>query len=73
MKVKHLINQLERLPKNLQVYWADHDHGTFETGGMARYAELIDKSEITPEENDLNDGISNPFKGTPNRYVVIRP
>ena len=30
---KDLIKQLESLPKNLDIYWADHDHGKYETGG----------------------------------------
>ena len=47
MRVKDLIKQLEKLPKNLKVYKADHDHGTFETSGSVNVVELIDKSNMT--------------------------
>lgn len=73
MTVKQLIKKLEKMPKNLQVYWADHDHGRFETNNIANFVELVDKNEMTEIENDDNCRYSDCYKDTPNKYVVIRP
>ena len=73
MKVKDLIKQLESLPKNLDIYWADHDHGKFEAGGKAGQVELIDKKNMNEYENDKGCGLSDCFTHTPKRYVLIRP
>lgn len=73
MKVKDLIKQLECLPQNLEIYWADHDHGEFETGGKAGEVKLIDKKNMTEYNNDEDCGHSDCFKNTPKRYVLLRP
>ena len=74
MKVKQLIKKLEGLPKNLEIYSADHDHGKFETSSEIGRVELIDKSEMDDIEDDnYCDGGYYPFKNTPKKYVVIRP
>ena len=73
MKVKDLIAILETMPKNLTIYTADHDHGTFETNSTVRSCELINKSEMTEYDNDkYTYNGDTPFTGTPKKYVVIR-
>lgn len=73
MKVKDLIKQLENLPQNLEIYWADHDHGDFETGGKAGKVKLIDKKNMTKSNNDEDCGISDCYKHTPRRDILLRP
>jgi len=74
MTVQELIAELQKMPRDIEVYRADHDHGRFETAGSVRRVELIDKNDMTKYDNDeSNDGRSYPFKDTPTRYVVVRP
>lgn len=79
IKVKDLIKKLQKMPQDLQVYWADHDHGRYETNNTAGCVELIDKAEMRDDgENDKGDGNWNgghdpTFQDTPKRYVCIRP
>lgn len=75
MKVNQLINKLKQLPKNLDVYIADHDQGQFETSGAAGTCDLIDKNDMDDIENDkaTYDGRCFPHTSTPKKYVVIRP
>ena len=73
MKVKELRKQLECLPQNLEIYWADHDHGEFETGSKVGKVKLIDKRNMTEHSNDNDYGYSDCFKHTPQRYVLFRP
>lgn len=74
MKVSQLIKILNKLPKNLDVYTADHDHGTFEVNALVRQCELIDKNDMNDRDNDDGDFEGdNTFKDTPIKYVVIRP
>lgn len=76
MTVKQLIAKLKKMPQNLNVYWADHDHGEYEINSTAGCVEHI----YEPDEEDY------PFeyeryhlerKGyehtTDAEYVVIRP
>lgn len=76
MTVKQLIAKLKKMPQGLNVYWADHDHGSYEVNSTAGYVEHISE----PDEDD------DPFdyeryhkerKGyedsTDEEYVVIRP
>lgn len=69
MKVKDLIKYLKSMPKNLDVYTADHDHGTFETASSVTAVEFIDKKEMTEYDNDKSDLC---FQNTPKKYVVLR-
>ncbi|HEY5590656.1 MAG TPA: hypothetical protein VIK55_06520 [Paludibacter sp.] len=78
MTVKELIKQLQEMPQNLTVAWADHDHGKFETGAFVGSIDLIDKDEMNEVEND--NGCDNfgkaydpTFKTTPRKYVCLRP
>jgi len=75
MKVKKLIAILKKMPQNLEVYTADHDHGQYETNSLVGCCELIDKSEMDNETGKRHS--DNPFyeafNGTPETYVVIRP
>lgn len=73
MKVRELIKKLEKLPKNLEVYSADHDHGYYETSGVPENVYLIDKKNMTEFENDNCHGLHDCFKHTPQKYVVLRP
>ncbi len=73
MTVKDLIKKLKKMPKNLIIYTADHDHGTFETNSVAGCCEIVDKSEMDEYVNDKDCGLSNSFTDTPDRYVVVRP
>jgi len=61
------------MPQELSVYWADHDHGKYETNNTAGQVDLIDKSEMNEFENDECFGRDNCFKDTPQKYVCIRP
>lgn len=70
MKVKDLIKKLEKMPKNLEIYGADHDHGKFETSSSINEVELINKEEMDEIENDRFDEC---FQKTPIKYVVLRP
>ena len=71
MNVKELVKQLKKIPQDLEVYRADHDHGTFETAGIVNSVQLINKEDMNKYNNDGADG--GVFKDTPNKYVVIRP
>lgn len=73
MTVKELIKILKGFPQELEVYTAAHDHGKFETDCNVGCCELVDKSEMTEFSNDENSGMSDCFKGTPKKYVVVRP
>lgn len=70
MTVQQLINKLEKMPKRLQIFQADHDHGLYETSGKPGQVILINKDEMTFFENDKEDIC---FQNTPKKYVVIRP
>ena len=70
MTVHKLIKELQKLPKQLKVYQADHDHGKFETSGSINQVILINKEEMDEFENDDCDDA---FKHTPQKYVVLRP
>lgn len=68
LNVKQLISKLKKLPQNLPVYWADHDHDTYETNNEANRVHVIDPLEM----NDIQREWRTP--GNPDeRYVVIRP
>lgn len=73
MTVAELIAELKKLPKDLEVYSAAHDHGKFETDSLLNQCVLIDKNEMTKIENDKNGGLCDSFTSTPTKYVVIRP
>lgn len=75
MTVKQLISKLKKLPPNLEVYSADHDHGEFETNTILNYCDLIDKKDMSEsvKEQHNNDPYYECFNNTPKRYVVVRP
>lgn len=73
MKVDQLIKELNKLPKNLEVYWADHDHGTYETNNRCGQVHLVNKNEMTEFDNDKDCGLSDCFQHTPKKYVCLRP
>ena len=78
MKVKELIKQLKKMPQNLDVYQADHDHGLYETASGSNQVLLIDKDKMNDCENDKGDGnwnggVDMTFQTTPRQYVCIRP
>lgn len=73
MKVKKLISELKKLLQDLEVYWADHDHGRYETNNIAGDVLLIDKSEMNEIENDDDEDNHGCFKHTLKQYVCIRP
>lgn len=76
MTVNALIKELKKLPGNLEVYWADHDHAQWETNNTVQRADLHDKEEDLEQaktcctcKNDLDYFI----EYMPKRYVVLRP
>ena len=73
MKVSKLIRVLKKMPQNLEIYMADHDHGTYETNSIANNCELIDKSKMTDTDNDNAICTDGCFTHTPKKYVCIRP
>jgi len=73
MKVKDLIKELNKMPKNMIVYWADHDHGTYETNNEVGRCEFIDKNEMTKFNNDEIHGDNECYKNTPRKYICLRP
>lgn len=75
MKVKKLIALLKKMPQDLDVYIADHDHGEYETNSIIGNCELVDKSEMdndTESRHKVNP-FYEAFNGTPEMYVVVRP
>jgi len=70
MKVKDLIKELQKLPKNLTVYYADHDHSAYEINNIAGSVTLMNRKEI-PEHDD--EGKAECLNDMPNKYVCIRP
>ena len=75
MKVKKLIAILKKIPQDLDVYMADHDHGEYETNNKIGNCELVDKSKMDDDTKNLhaNNPFYEAFNGTPEMYVVIRP
>jgi hypothetical protein len=71
MKVSKLIAELKKMPKDLEVYWADHDHNEFEVNDIARKVYLMDKSEGVKDWHKSALKMNEDF--TPDKYVVIRP
>jgi len=73
MIVKELIQRLQEMPSNLKVYWADHDHGMYETNSIVDECLLVDKNEMTDEEHDHSSDSDGCFTHTPKKYVCLRP
>ncbi len=72
MTVKQLITRLKKMPQDLQVYSADHDHGSYETSAKLSDVCLIDKSKMTELDNDKCSGLDDCFTHTPQVYVCLR-
>lgn len=45
MKVKDLIKQLKKCPKDLEVYWKDHDQSQYEINNVVGYVEVVEKPD----------------------------
>jgi hypothetical protein len=75
MKVKKLIALLKKMPPDLDVYMADHDHSEYETNSLIGDVCLVDKSEMDNYAKHLhkNDLFYRSFNSTDEVYVVIRP
>ena len=75
MTVKQLIAKLKKMPQNLNVYWADHDHGQYEINSTAGCVEHI--FEPDKEDEFDHERYHHERKGyedsTDEEYVVIRP
>lgn len=70
MKVKDLIKELQKMPKNADVYTADHDHSEWEHNGKVRYLELVNQNKLDQYAKEKLDRDSFfKIKGT---YVTIR-
>lgn len=75
MKVKKLISLLKKMPQDLDVYTADHDHSEYETNSIIGNVCLVDKSEMDSYTKNLhkNNQLYEAFNSTDEVYVVIRP
>lgn len=76
MKVKDLIKKLKKMPQDLPVYWADHDHGTFEINssvGWVGHIEMPDQDEDYDEFKQWEYERKGFEDSTPEEYVCIRP
>lgn len=76
MTVKQLIAKLKKMPQSLEVYIADHDHGTYEINSSAHNVYHIEKPD--PEYDDHYDvkeweHQTKDYSKHPEQYVVIRP
>lgn len=68
MTVEQLIKKLRKIEdKNLRVFWADHDHGTYESNAEARIVEYIDMNDRKEWEKDKE------WDDMPKQYIIIRP
>ncbi len=70
MTVKQLINQLKKMPQNLEVGTAAHDNSEYEVQGWACSVDHLIKADFDPENDGAADvGI---IDDCPDEYVVIR-
>lgn len=67
MKVSELIRELKKMPKDLDVWWADHDHSTYEVNNCVKSVNLVDKANMDEFDREYCD------KYTPEKYVCLRP
>lgn len=76
MTVKQLINKLSKMPQNLQVFTADHDHSEYETNSPVNGCYLVDQSEMDYEDvkrHTCNKNEADELYNHPKKYVVVRP
>lgn len=57
MTVSELRKALKGVNGKLEVFTRDHDHNTFETGGLVRSAKVIDQKEMDDWERKRLDPI----------------
>jgi hypothetical protein len=67
MIVADLRKALKGVRGNLEVYTRDHDHGKYETNGLARCGEVINQKEMNNWEREHLDDI---FKIDKKYFVV---
>ncbi len=73
MKVKQLIAQLQKMPQNLDVFYAHHDNSAWETAGDCFSVILLEKSDYKDEyEMLLREDKERFDNGVPAKCVVIR-
>ena len=73
MTVKQLIKQLKKMPQNLEVFSADHDHGEWEVNGPIFAVNCIVKSEYVEYTSALRGSDKDIFESMPDKYVTIHP
>lgn len=76
MKVKQLIAKLKKMPQDLEVYTADHDHSDWEVSSHVNSVVLSDKSRMTKadiENHTTTINHKDELDLLPNRFVQIRP
>ena len=74
MKVKQLIKELNKMPQNLEVYFAAHDNTEWETAGTTGIIDHCIKEELRGRYNldailDNND--LDWFNSNPDEWVMI--
>ena len=73
MKVRQLIARLQKMPQNLEIFYAHHDNMPWETAGECFGVVLLEKSDYTDEYERLLPEDRERFEnGVPERCVVIR-
>lgn len=76
MKNKELIALLKKLPKDLPVYWADHDQSEYEVNNSVHRVQIVEKPDVedNPEElekwNKQRNGM---YERLEEKYILLRP
>ena len=86
MKVKELIKRLQKMPQELQVYMADHDHSEYEVSAKVNTVSIVDKElagdlrshgyvtfkGISDKKGFVSDADIERYSNTPERYIAIK-
>jgi len=69
LTVDQLIKKLQKVKnKKLIVFWADHDHGDFETNNMVNHVLYVNQDEASDRQRS-----DECFDQQPEEYIVLRP
>lgn len=71
MKVKQLIKELQKMPQNLDVFYAHHDNCAHETAGDCFSVMLFEKKDYSVDDIRLREDKER-FEDMPTKCVVIR-
>lgn len=70
MTVSELRNNLKGLSGDMPIYISDHDHGTYETNGNLRSANVVDHADMSDE--DIRRHKYNGFEIMKGKYLSLR-